>query len=85
MHRSAFSLFLGVVMIEVVFMACSLVIGPVCQEQRLVFAQEPGSLTSFQCSMYGQFEMAKWAIAHPNWRIAPGGYKCRPAGIMAKI
>ena len=72
-------------MIEILFLACSTVAPiPLCEQKRLTFASEPGTLSVFQCAHYGQSEMAKWAEANPMWRIAPGGYKCRPAGLYAK-
>ena len=73
-------------MIEILFKACLLVLtptGPVCEAKRISFAEDPRSLSVFQCAFTGQVELAKWASEHPNWRIA-GGYRCRPAGVMAK-
>ena len=71
-------------MIEISFIACTLLAGQTCQEQRLTFMEQPGSLTVFQCAFTGQVEIAKWTREHPNWSLAPGGFKCRPAGMMAK-
>ena len=73
-------------MIEIVFKACLLVAtpaGPVCEVKQLTFAENPASLSVFQCAFVGQVEIAKWATEHPAWRIS-GGYRCRPAGILAK-
>jgi len=73
----------GSLMIEIVFSACTLLAGQVCDEKRIVFAEE-GSITPFACAMYGQVAIAKWVRQNPNWSIGEGGYKCRPYKIMAK-
>lgn len=70
-------------MLEIIFMACSLLQGNMCEEKRLVFMEEPGTLTAFSCAKYGQMELAKWRAQNTNWCI-PRGYKCRPAGQFAK-
>jgi hypothetical protein len=70
-------------MIEIVFLACSIVVGPTCVEKTITFFEQPGSISTFSCGFYGQVELAKWRSANPNWCV-PRGYKCRPAGVMAK-
>jgi len=70
-------------MIEIVFSACTLLAGPVCEEKRIVFA-ETGSITPFACAMYGQVAIAKWVRRHPSWSVGEGGYTCRPYKMTAK-
>ncbi len=70
-------------MIEIVFSACTLLAGQVCDEKRILFAEE-GSITPFACAMYGQVAIAKWVRQHPNWSVGEGGYKCRPYKMTAK-
>lgn len=68
-------------MIELVFMACA---ATACSEQHLTFAEQPAVITAFQCAFTGQVELAKWVSEHRNWRVV-GGFKCRPAGVVARI
>lgn len=70
-------------MLELTFIACSLLNGNVCEQKRLTFMENPGSISAFSCGLYGQIEIAKWRRENPNWSVAQG-YKCRPAGQMAK-
>lgn len=71
-------------MIEILFIACSLLNGQTCEEKRLTFMEDPGSLSAFSCAFYGQIELAKWQMTNTNW-CASQGYKCRSAGQYAKI
>jgi hypothetical protein len=73
----------GSLIIEIVFAACTLLAGLVCDEKRIVFAEE-GSVTPFACAMYGQVAIAKWVRQYPNWSVGEGGYKCRPYKMTAK-
>lgn len=70
-------------MIEIVFAVYTLLAGQVCDEKRIVFAEE-GSVMPFACAMYGQVAIAKWVRQHPNWSVGEGGYKCRPYKMTAK-
>lgn len=63
----------GSLIIEIVFAACTLLAGLVCDEKRIVFAEE-GFVTPFACAMYGQVAIAKWIRQHPNWSVGEGGY-----------
>lgn len=69
-------------MIQIAFLACSILHGSVCKDVNLTFHTE--SLTVFECMKYGQFSIAKWQKKHPNWHIM-GGYKCGPPSKFAKI
>ncbi len=68
-------------MIEIAMTACSLVQGQQCREFSLVYEAERVSLHT--CMLYGQMEMAKWTLDHPNWRITR--WRCQPAGQTARL
>jgi len=70
-------------MLQISFMACSLLLGR-CEEKQLTFLEDPATISAFACAFQGQVEIAKWTRTNPNWCIAPGGFKCRPADMMAK-
>lgn len=68
-------------MIEVVALVCSMQAPLRCKDLHLSFAAE--SITPQQCMMYGQIELAKWTVEHPNWQIHK--FSCGRAGRFAKI
>jgi hypothetical protein len=68
-------------MIEVVAMVCFIQAPQHCKDVHLSFAAE--DVTPQQCMMYGQMELAKWTVGHPNWQIRK--FTCGPAGRFAKI
>lgn len=68
-------------MISLVFTACSILVTAKGAPCRPIKADYDVSL--FECMMRGQIEMAKWVAAHPNWYIAPGGYRCIPPSAYA--
>ena len=67
-------------MIEIVFLACSILHGAACKEEKLSFMAERVSM--FECFLYGQTEMAKWVEGHPNWSV--NRWRCQSARIEAK-
>jgi hypothetical protein len=68
-------------MIEVVALVCSMQAPLRCKDVHLSFAAD--SVTPQQCMMYGQMELAKWTVGHPNWQIRK--WSCGRAGRYAKI
>jgi hypothetical protein len=68
-------------MIELIAVVCSVLSTVSCVEKSLgVYSSE--DVTLMQCMMGGQFELARWAEAHPNWSIAR--WHCQAAGRFAK-
>ena len=67
--------------IEVVFLACSLLVSSPCKEVHLQFYSE--TLSQFECFLYGQTAIVNWTIENPNW-MKKGGYKCGRAGQFAR-
>jgi hypothetical protein len=41
-------------------------------------------LNAANCQRNGEFEIAKWAVAHPHF-VRPSGFKCAPVNQYAKI
>lgn len=68
-------------MIEIVFLACAIHMPTECKDVRLNFMAD--HVTTQQCMMYGQHELAKWSNVHPKWRIAK--WRCGKAGQMAEL
>jgi len=68
-------------MIEVVALVCTMQAPLRCKDVHLSFAAD--SVTPQQCMMYGQMELAKWTMGHPNWAIRK--WSCGRAGRYAKI
>ena len=68
-------------MIELVVAVCMIDQPSRCKDVRINFEAE--SVTPRQCMTNGQFEMAKWAGDHPNWKIER--WHCGVAGQVAKI
>lgn len=68
-------------MIEIVVSVCSILHGAACKDVRLTYLTE--SVTPQQCMKYGQYEVAKWAEDHPNWKVHK--WSCSPARQTAKI
>ncbi|MFZ2556190.1 MAG: hypothetical protein WAZ27_01475 [Minisyncoccia bacterium] len=68
-------------MIELVVVVCMIDQPSRCKDVTLTFESE--TVTSQQCEMYGQMEMAKWIGENPNWGIRK--WNCQPAGQVAKI
>jgi hypothetical protein len=68
-------------MIELVFAVCMIDQPSRCREVTLNFEGE--SLTTQQCVMNGQIELAKWVGDHPNWVIQK--WRCGIAGQFAKL
>ena len=68
-------------MIEIVVSVCSIVQGATCKDVRLTYMAE--SVTPFECMLYGQSEIAKWAEGHPNWKIHK--WSCGQTRQVAKI
>ena len=70
-------------MIEIAFLACSLLDGSGCKDVSLQYHSEvPPS--AFQCARYGEVAIAKWVVDNPNWSITRG-YTCGPASKVVKL
>ena len=67
-------------MIELVMTVCSLLAGQTCRDKVLTYEAQTVSL--MECSLYGQFEMAKWREENPNWTVVR--WRCGQAGEVAK-
>jgi hypothetical protein len=67
-------------MLELIFTACSVLSAQSCREVALIYSMEDVSL--MQCQMSGQYAIAEWTIANPNW--ITGRWQCRVAGRYAK-
>ena len=70
-------------MIEIAFLACSLLQGGECMEVELRFYSQ-ASPSIFECALYGQAAMAKWVVKNPNWSVARG-YRCGPPSKIVKL
>jgi hypothetical protein len=68
-------------MIELVVAVCMIDQPATCKDVHLSF--EAQGVSTHQCLMQGQFEMAKWIGEHPDWSVHR--WKCQPAGQVAKI
>ena len=68
-------------MIEVVVSVCFVLEPKRCKDVHLSFAAD--NVTPFQCMHYGQAEIAKWTMGHPNWQVKR--FTCAKAGQFAKI
>jgi len=70
-------------MIEIAFLACSLLEGGGCKDVSLRYHSDvPPSV--FECTLYGQTAIAKWAAENPNWWVAHG-YTCGPPSNVVKL
>ena len=58
-------------MIELLFVACLATSPDDCQQQSLLYTD----MSPMACMMAAQPELAKWAEAHPNFRIK--NWKCK--------
>ena len=67
-------------MIEVVAMVCFIHESERCKDIHLCFAAEV--VTPQQCMLYGQMELAKWTVGHPNWQIRK--FRAGASGRFAK-
>jgi len=65
-------------MLELAFIACTL---NACENRVLTYSAEEVSI--MECIMYGQAELAKWAVDRPGWYIKK--WKCRYAGQTANL
>jgi hypothetical protein len=87
-------------MLEIVFLACSLLAADGhCKSVHLManpgetlvglvsdpIYAEASPITPVSCAKNAQTEMAKWQGENPNWSVGRGGFKCQPASTMAKI
>lgn len=54
-------------MIELVFTVCSILHGAQCHTERQTYMAQHVSL--FECMRYGQLELARWSVSHPNYSI----------------
>lgn len=70
-------------MLELIFIACTIVSGARCQDHSMTFEQPEGMLVAYGCGLTGQAELAKWREEHPNWWIA--GWHCGAPRSYAKI
>ncbi len=68
-------------MIELVVSVCLISAPEKCKDVSLVYIGE--SVTTLQCVMGAQPEIAKWMEGHPKWQLR--GWRCHPAGQIAKI
>lgn len=68
-------------MITIFLLACSITEGQTCKNVELVF--EPGQASLHECMLYGQIELAKWHMEHPNWRVAR--WRCGVGGSTASL
>lgn len=68
-------------MIELVASVCLITSPQTCKDIHLSYAAD--SVTSQQCLMLGQAELAKWNEGQPKWRVAK--WTCQPAGRVARI
>ncbi|MFC5066393.1 hypothetical protein [Flaviflagellibacter deserti] len=51
-----------------------------CKQVQLTFAAD--NATPFQCMHYGQPEIAKWNVLHPEWTVRK--WSCVPADRMPR-
>jgi len=70
-------------MIEIAFLACSLVLGGQCKDVQLHFYSQT-TPSVFDCALYGQAAVAKWVVENPNWSVA-SGYRCGPPSKLVKL
>ena len=68
-------------MIELVVSVCLISSPDQCKDVSLIYSAE--SVSSLQCVMGAQPEIAKWKEAHPKWHVKR--WTCQPAGRIAKI
>ncbi len=68
-------------MLELSFLACTLLAGQKCQDIHIPLLPE---VSSFQCMMHGQQVLAKWVMENPNWTISRG-YTCAKVGTVANL
>lgn len=66
-------------MLQMILVACQLANPSACKETTL---SGPEGVTTFQCMVGAQSEIAKWANEHPGWKVT--GWKCTRPGIFAK-
>ncbi len=59
-------------MIELIFIACLSTAPGQCRERSLLYAD----ISARVCVMRAQPELARWAEAHPRWRVAR--WRCAP-------
>jgi len=64
-------------MIQIVVMVCRLAQPDLCEEQRLQFAWQGGSL--LQCAFAAQLHIAQWIGEHPQWTVK--NYHCEYPGV----
>lgn len=66
-------------MIELIFIACSIVNGAQCHDVKLVYQD----ISLMTCLMQAQQPIAEWANVHPNFTT--GKYTCQLAGTYANL
>jgi hypothetical protein len=65
-------------MIELVLTVCALSHPELCQDQRIPFEAD---ISLWQCAKNAPPQIARWAVDHPDWRVAswrcdyPGKHK----------
>lgn len=69
-------------MLEIVASVCLAAQPAQCKDIHLSFAEEQ-NVTQQQCFYFGQIELAKWSVGHPNWMIQR--WKCGKARAVANI
>ena len=70
-----------VIVYELIFTVCSVVVGASCREANPIPLQEHVGLMG--CLIASQIEGAKWTETHPNFYVAK--YTCQPAKTYARI
>ena len=68
-------------LLEISFLACSLLAGQSCKDVHIPLHPQ---VSSMQCMLFGQQELAKWVESNPNWSI-PKGYTCSKVGSVANL
>jgi hypothetical protein len=68
-------------MIEIIVNVCLLADPARCKDVHLTMLE--GQVTPFQCMMYGQVEIAKWAEMNPKWQLKR--WTCTTAGRFAEL
>ncbi len=69
-------------MLEVSFLACSLLTGQKCQDIHIVLLPD---VTMMQCATFGQQAIGEWVRNNDfKWSVS-GGYTCGKVGSYAKI
>jgi len=53
-------------MVQLLFVACTVLSQQSCEERSLIFTD----ITPMSCMMGAQPELARWVAEHPNWTVS---------------